>query len=156
MSHIQFTGYFADCYVLAPERTATFVTAFLNHFVPNRREMADEYEFNYPGQPEPFVFVSADACIDFLAINPGIPYTLYWENNNDSDIRFANCFFTDDGFLVIGLSCECEAHPVTTTEDGVFGQLQTFCGHAPGYITYESAAPDNSIAFLEIARRTAR
>ena len=156
MNPIQFTGYFADCYVLAPERTAGFVASFLNHFGPNHRESADEYELDYPGQPAPLTFVNIAACIDFLIINPAIPYTLYWKNNDESDIRFANCFFTDDGFLIVGLGCECEAHPVTAIEDRVFGQLQTFCRHAPGYITYESPAPSNSIAFLEIAKRTAR
>lgn len=146
-----YTGYFADCYVLAPERTAAFVISFLTHFVPNHSPTQDEYEFPHHGPETTETFASAEDLIDFLTKDSGASYAMYWTNNDKSEIRFAQCFFTNDGHLIVGLSCECEGYPVTTTEEAIFNGIKAFCGGAPGYITYESPAPDNLYEFLRAA-----
>ncbi|RAW00277.1 hypothetical protein [Pseudochryseolinea flava] len=141
-------GYYADCYVLTNDRTKKFVDKFLNTFVPHRKEQVDIYEVpQYKGDTE-MEFYLADQVIQYLEINVNIPYTIYWENLHDAEPRFANCFFTDDNNLIVGLGCNTD----DITENDLLAKLMKFCGTEFGYITYEQPAPRNSTAFIAIAK----
>jgi hypothetical protein len=89
-------GYYADCYVLTNNRTKKFVEEFLNLFMPNRREQADIYEIPQYGKDTDEEFDSADKLIRYLELNVTTPHSIYWENLDDIEPRFANCFFTND------------------------------------------------------------
>lgn len=142
-------GYYADCYVLTNNRTKKFVDGFLNTFIPNRKEQTDIYEVPQYGKEKVEEFNSADNLIEYLELSANAPHTIYWENLDDKEPRFANCFFTDDNNLIVGLSCEAD----DKTEDELLLKLMDYCGTKMGYITYEQPAPRNSHEFIEIVRR---
>jgi hypothetical protein len=143
-------GYYADCYVLTNNRTKMFVDRFLNTFIPNRKEQAEIYEVPQYGKETIEEFDSADRLIDYLELNVNTPHTIYWENIDNIEPRFANCFFTDDNNLIVGLGINANEK----TEDELLLKLMDFCGTTEGYITYEQPAPINSREFVENVRRT--
>jgi hypothetical protein len=144
----EYQGYFADCYVLTNERTKQFIYSYLDNFIPNRQETADEYQFpEYTDNPTT-IFKTADELIDHLEKSQNDIHTIYWSNKDKSEIRGAMCFFTNDGRLIAGLYCETKC-PDTTIEERHFKALQKFCKSNIGYITYEDPAPHDTMKFLE-------
>lgn len=146
-------GYYADCYVLSEKRTSTFILSFLDRFLSNRKESADEYEIpQYADNPK-IVFKTAVELIDYLTINKDEVHTIYWSNTDMTDIKGAMCFFTNNGHLILGLYCDT-MYPDTTIEDKVFADLRSFCGNSDGYITYEEPATHDTTEFLERVKST--
>ena len=143
-------GQYADCYVLTNNRTRKFVDDFLSTFIPNRKEQADLYEIPMHGEKTIEEFDSADKLIDYLELNANTPHTIYWENRDNNQIRFANCFFTDDNNLIIGLGCDADKR----MEDELLKKLMDYCGSTDGYIAYEQPAPHNSSEFKMVVRST--
>ncbi len=141
-------GYFADCYVLTDRRTKDFIYSFLDNFIPNRQETADEYEIPQYSNKPTTVYKTADQLIDFLVINKSKIHTVYWTNITESEIKGAMCFFTKDEHLIVGLYCSTDS-PDTTIEDIYLEKLQEFCQTKNGYITYEEPAPQDTADFLE-------
>ncbi len=141
-------GYFADCYVLTDKRTNEFVKSFLDNFVPNRLESADEYEVPQYSANTTYNFKTADELINYLSENKNEKHTIYWRNTDKSDIRGAMCFYTNDGHLIIGLYCET-MYPNTAIEDKIMTELKIFCNDSRGYISYEEPAANNTLEFLE-------
>ena len=144
----QYEGYFADCYVLTNKRTKEFIFSFLDNFIPNRKESADEYEIPQYAENPNFIFKTDVEIIDYLTENRHEIHTIYWANNDLSEIRGAMCFFTNDEQLIVGLYCETN-FPDTTIEQKYFNLLQNYCESNNAYITYEEPTMHNSIEFLE-------
>ncbi|MCT4666177.1 MAG: hypothetical protein N4A45_13205 [Flavobacteriales bacterium] len=149
----EYQGYFADCYVLTNIRTELFVEGFLDHFVPNRRETADEFEVPQYGDNPVETFKTAREAVKFLVDNKHVKHSLYWANPEKSDLRGAELFFTDDAHIIMGIYCETK-YPNTKIEDKIFKEIKEFCGSDFGYITYEDTPPHNSIEFKEMIKRT--
>ena len=149
----EYQGYFADCYVLVPYRTKGFIHSFLDHFIPDWVESAEEYEIpQYSGDPIA-VFESASGLIDYLVKKPDEHHSIYWRNTGKSEIRGAMCFFTNDGYVIAGLYCET-TFPDTTIEDNLLFDLKKFCKSDSGFITYEEPPPQNAIDFLKRVKAT--
>jgi len=149
----EYEGYFADCYVLTDKRTESFIQEFLDHFVPERRETADEYEVpQYAANPVEN-FQTAREAVKFLVENDSVKHSLYWANPVKSELRGAEIFFTDDGHVIMGLYCETK-YPDTDIEDKYFKEIKEFCGSEEGYITYEDTPPHNSKEFREKLKST--
>jgi len=141
-------GYYADCYILCENRTSAFIHFFLDTFLPNRQESADEYEVpQYSDKPK-VIFKTSLELIDYLSLNKDEVHTIYWSNTDKTNIKGAMCFFTNNGHLILGIYCET-MFPDTTIEDKVFGDLKEFCGNSKGYITYEEPATHDTNEFLE-------
>ncbi|GAA5022040.1 hypothetical protein GCM10011506_01690 [Marivirga lumbricoides] len=149
----EYQGYFADCYVLTDKRTESFVEEFLNYFVPDRRESADEYEVPQYAENPVEVFETAKEAVKFLVENKSVKHNLYWANPTKSDLRGAELFFTDDSHIIMGIYCETK-HPNTEIEDKIFKEIRELCGSDEGYITYEDTPPHNSEEFREIIKNT--
>ena len=146
-------GYYADCYILSEKRTSEFIQTFLDKFIPNRHESADEYEIpQYSDEPK-VLFRSAVELMDYLSINKNEVHTVYWTNNDKGDIKGAMCFFTNDGQVILGLYCDT-MYPDTSIEDNVFADLTSFCESSNGYITYEEPTTHNTTEFLERVKST--
>jgi len=143
-------GYYADCYVLTNKRTKKFVDEFLNTFIPNRKEQTDIYEVPQYGKEIDEEFDSADKLIRYLELNVDTPHTIYWKNLDNKEPRFANCFFTNDNNLIVGLACNAN----DKIENELLLKLMDYCGTNDGYIAFEQPAPHNSDDFKEIVRRT--
>lgn len=140
-------GYFADCYVLTDKRTTEFIQSFLDKFVPNRHESADEYEILQYSDKPTIIFNTANELVDYLTENKNEIHTIYWGNSDQSDIRGAMCFFTNDGHLILGIYCDT-MYPETTIEDKILTDLKSFCVSSKGYIGYEEPATHDTKEFL--------
>lgn len=147
----EYQGYFADCYVLTSNRTESFVEEFLDRFVPNRRETADEYEVPQYADNPIEIFKTTREAVKFLVDHKNVRHSLYWENPEKSDLRGAELFFTDDSHIIMGIYCETK-YANTEIEDRIFKEIQQFCGSNLGYITYEATPPHNSDEFKEIVK----
>jgi hypothetical protein len=100
-----------ELYALAPDRSAGFVRAFLEHFLPERRAAAEDYPVPQFAAAPARVFATDDEVIRHLELHPTEDYSLYWHHAN-ADGRIAMAFFTVDGALIIGLvERETEASP---------------------------------------------
>ena len=87
-----YRGYYADCYVLSNNRTAGFIYEFLDKFLPEREESADEYLVPmYSDNPER-VYNKASELIEFLCKNPTCSNTIYWANSSLPELKGAMCF----------------------------------------------------------------
>jgi hypothetical protein len=148
----EYQGYFADCYVLSKNRTIDFINDFLDTFLPNRQESADEYEVPQYSDNPTEIFDNATDALKFLVDNPNFEHAIYWNNPDKSDLRGVELFFTNDGFVVIGIYCET-MYPNTDIEDRFYKQLTEFSGSEIGYITYEDTPPFNSQEFIDKARK---
>jgi hypothetical protein len=144
----EYENYLADCYVLTDKRTKEFIFSFLEKFLPDRDESADEYEIPQYSDSPIVTYKTANNLIDHLIKNKIDIHTIYWRNNNHEAIQQAMCFFTNDGQLIVGLSCQTK-HPDTSIEDKYFKDLQNFCNSDMGYITYEEPAIHNATEFLD-------
>ena len=144
----EYQGYFADCYVLTDKRIESFIEEFLDHFVPERRETADEYEVPQYADNPIENFRTAKEAVNYLVMNNSVEHSLHWENPIRSALRGAEIFFNDDGSVIMGIYCETK-YPDTEIEDKIFKEIKEFCGSEEGYITYEDTPPHNSEGFAE-------
>lgn len=134
---------FNDCYVLANNRTMKFVTEFLDTFIPNRVEQTDAYELPQYGRQTEREFETVQALMQYLEANINTPYTIYWRNKEDKEPHFANCFYTNDNNLIVGLGSSV----ANNIAEELLTTLKNFCGSTEGCIAYEQPAPHNSEGF---------
>lgn len=150
-----YTVFYADCYILTTDRTLEMVDKFLNHFLPERAEVASEYELPQFGETTELKFDTVEGLIEYLVINTSTPYSIYWCNKVETDIKCAMCFFTDDNHLILGLSCNTLDHD-NSVEDEIFRLLKNYGKTSSGYITYENPAPTNAQEFQRIIKRMSK
>ena len=141
-----YRGYYADCYVLSDNRTTEFVREFLEEFLPQRKESADEYFVPMYSNNPKRRFNEATKLIDYLCLNSSFENTIYWSNSSKSEPKGAMCFFTDDGKIIFGLYCNTK-YENTEIEDHILTKMKKFIGSEVGLITYEEPAPHNSKEF---------
>lgn len=148
MSHNkEYTGYYADCYVLVNSRTPGFIYSFLDRFIPNRQETADAYEVPQYAEEPVRTYTTAEELINYLAEHKQEPHTIYWSNKEEDELKGAVCFFTTDGKIIAGLHCAVKASD-SSIEERYFKELTTYCNSTIGYITYEEPAPHDTQEFL--------
>lgn len=142
---------YADCYVLSDERNENFIFDFLNHFIPNRKEAAEEYYVPMYSDNPNEIFKKDFEIIKYLCLNKNVENTLYWSNKTDSYLKGAMMFFTSDGKVIFGLYCNTR-FPNTVIEDDYFLKIQEFCNSKIGYITYEELPFINSLEFTKLVK----
>ena len=126
-------GFWADVYVLTKKRDPEFLRGFLNEFLPNHKEIADEYEIpRYSDNPVK-IFDKADTLIQYCCVQQDVEQAIYWSNVSENEPRSAMIFFTEDGHLILGLSTDD-----SSLEDYFLTLLMDFSDSQVGYITYES------------------
>lgn len=134
----------ADVYVLSPRRSKTAFDGFLDRFLPDRAETADEYEVpRFSDRPRK-VFGKADDLLTYLCENPDEPHAVYWVSRSEGDPRYAMVFPTTSGQVVYGLSVE-------SNEREFLERLKAFLDSAKGYIDYENPPPTNPCDFEKMA-----
>jgi hypothetical protein len=142
------TVHFADCYVLAHQRTKEFILSFLERFMPQREEYTDTYELPQFSEHPVIVFSSAGQLMDYLEHSPYTVHAIYWFNPKEEPIRAAMCLYTSDGQVILGLTCET-LHPDKSQEEGYLKEAMRFCRSTLGLIEYEKPAPKDTGEFLE-------
>jgi len=93
---------YADIYCRQASRDYSSINEFLDLFLPDRLESADEYEFpQYSDSPE-VIFTSADEAISYLSEKSERVHNLYWKNE-DAD-EHAMISWLSDGSVIYGRS----------------------------------------------------
>jgi hypothetical protein len=138
---------FADCYVLTNKRTKTFITSFLDKYLPNRKEYTDVYEVPQFAENPSVIFKSADELIEYLEHHKNEVHAIYWYNKVEEIIRGTMCLFTSDGQVIVGIFCE-SLYPDDSIEENYFRDLKEFCGSTTGLIEYETPAAKDIDDFL--------
>jgi hypothetical protein len=139
---------FADCYVLARQRTRSFIRAFLDRFLPQRQEYTDVYEVPQFAEQPTEVFPSADDLLEYLETHPHEVHAVYWFNPQEATLRAAMALFTSDAQVILGLTCET-LYPDTRTERDCLTQVLAFCGSTIGLIEYEKPAPRDTEEMMQ-------
>ena len=145
----QYQGGYADCYVLTDKRTTDWINKFLDKFVPNRKQTAEEFEVPQYSDNPIITFDNDEGLIDYLIRNKNTKHTLYWSNEDKSDLRGAMIFFTNDGHIIPGVYCETLEND-NSVEDNYLNDLKTFWDSDKGHIAYEQPAPQSTDEFLRI------
>lgn len=142
---------YADIYVLGTKRSPDAIIAFLNHFLPARRESADEYEVPQYSKAPDTVLKTADELIAYCCQNPKEPHTIYWRS--DAEDEHAEVFFLKDGGLIFGFSTPADNH---SKVDAVSDDLGHFFGTNEVIVTYEDLPPESVADFHSFFARLPR
>ena len=133
---------YADIYVLGGKRSPDAIIGFLDHFLPSRRESADEYEVPQYSDAPYTVFKTADELIAYCCQNPKEPHTIYWRS--DAEDEHAEVFFLKDGGLIFGFSTPADDY---SKVDAVSNELGRFFDTDEIIVTYEDLPPESTLDF---------
>lgn len=132
-----------DIYVLTERRSADFVGAFLDRFLPDREEAADDYVVD-GGDGLSHVFGDINDAIAFCCAHPKVYHAFYWRNMTEGAVLSAMVFFTTDDALILGLSV---ADP--RLRRILSDALKHFVGAAHCLTTWELPPPTSAAAFKQ-------
>lgn len=133
---------YADIYALASNRTEQAITEFLDHFLPERVESADEYEIPQYSDAPTAVYTKASELIRHCCDNPNEAHTVYWRSENEP--AHAMVFFLGDGGLIFGVSTPADDH---NRINSVADDLGRFLNSEEVIVTYEDLPPESSEDF---------
>jgi len=120
------------------------IAKFLDHFLPDREETADEYLVPQFSETPKIEFRDAEKLLAYLCETPDEPHAVYWRSKADCDPGFAMVFPTTGGQIVYGLS-------VGENELEFLETLKSFVDSPIGYIDFENPPPDNPTDFEKVA-----
>ncbi len=129
---------YSDIYVISERRDLKTIDGFLNQFLPDRDETADEYEFpQYSDNPE-IIFGSVEEALRKSINDCKLDYRIYWRALNAAKPEHAMVFFLSDGYVIYGLSTD-DAYPEYALD--LLSKMKSFLGSGLGYVGHE-ASPD--------------
>ncbi len=124
-----------EIYVLCKERSRALGEGFLNHFLPHREAIADDYPFpELVDEPE-IVFSNVFDLMDKLDKNPNEGYSIYWNNKESKPLKQAMLFYTEDGHMIAGLVIEKHI------QKDYFINLTNYVEGNYGYTSIDQAPP---------------
>lgn len=147
---------FADIYVAVKTRSRQAAIDFLDHFLPQRVESTDEYEFPQYTLETETEFASVADLMHFLEMEKQATYNLYWRNTDETNPnKHGMLFYTSDEAVIFGISRNAEigGHLNTTLEDECLALMKAFFQTDLGYITYEDTPAETYEAFVEVVKR---
>ena len=126
----------SDIYVISAKRDTETIFSFLNHFLPEREETADDYCIpQYSDNPKQ-VFTKDFEIISFCVSNKQIEQSIYWRAINNKIPEHAHIFFLNDGNIIFGLSTDSSNHEHA---NNLLKEVKLFLDERYGYITFETA-----------------
>ncbi|WP_040252236.1 hypothetical protein [Psychroserpens mesophilus] len=148
-------SYYADIYVFKETRSKNLVNDFLNHFIPLREESADEYQIPQYSDNPTREFKNANEIMTFLESNNEYSQSIYWKNTDEnSRNKHGMVFYTNDGFLIFGISrnADMSGNLLTDNEDDCLKQMKEFFKTEFGYIDYENPPVNSKTEFMKIVK----
>lgn len=136
-----------DIYVLSKKRDKVSIELFLNKYLPQREECAEDYAIPQFSQSPEILFSRDHELIEYCEKNTHIKHAIYWWGLDNGTLHRAMVFFLMDGCIVYGLSTSGNnmEFPKKVLQD-----LKNYLGSNHGYITYEEPPyADNYNEFLE-------
>mgnify|MGYP006125767969 CR=1 FL=1 len=149
-------AYYADIYIFKESRSKNLIEDFLNHFLPFRKESADEYLIPQYADNPVYEFKKAGEIIIFLESNKEYSQSIYWRNKDEkSRNKHGMVFYTNDGFLIFGISrnADTSGNLKTNNEDDCLKQMKKFFKTEIGYIDYENPPAKSKTEFIEIVEK---
>lgn len=129
---------YSDIYVISDKRDRGTLNKFLDNFLPDREESADEYEIpQYSDSPDS-ILSSAGELVDYCCENKTSEHAIYWRAPKQRKPEHGMVFYLADGNVIYGLSTDASDSKFA---NDLLTRLKTHVGSALGYIGYE-ASPD--------------
>lgn len=130
-----------EIYVLCKERNSSVVRSFLNEFIPNRSEVAEDYPFPELVDNPEVIYNETESLMSRLDLELSEGYSIYWNNEIRNDIIQAMVFYTEDGHMIAGLV-------VNGDRKDWLSKLSNHVNGSYGYITQEEAPPETKEEFI--------
>lgn len=137
-----------EIYVLCRDRSKSLIFEFLNRFLPNRKELSEDYPYPEYADDPIYVFDNSEKIIEKLEQDKYESYSLYWGNTDGGEVNSAMIFFTKDGGMIAGI----------TVADGEevswFEKLSRLLGGEYGYVSFDQPPPERTSEFINFCIRT--
>lgn len=149
-------GYLADIYVIKKTRSKKLADDFLNHFLPNRKESADEYLIPEHSDNPTHEFDNADELMSFLEKNENYPNRIYWRNTDEKNLnKHGMIFYNEDRTMIFGISrnADMSGNLNTENEDQCLNEMKKYFDTNLGYVHYENPPADSYKEFVEIVNK---
>lgn len=129
---------YSDIYAISDRRDEKTVEKFLNCFLPEREESADEYEIPQFSESPDIVYTKAEDLIKYCSTNENTEHAIYWRALNQRKPEYGMVFYLKDGNVIYGLSTDASE---STFAEELLVRLKSHLGSSLGYIGHE-ASPD--------------
>lgn len=137
----------SEFYVLANTRSLEIVQGFLDNFLPERDEQAEDYPFlEYSDEPEK-VFVDVSQLLARLVDSTKEEYGIYWEGLGESKVSKGMLFFTEDGSLILGAACH------KTDALRLMRDVADLTGASFGVVSMLESPPESAEKFKMLCRQ---
>lgn len=149
-------GYLADIYVIKKSRSKKVADGFLNHFLPSRKESADEYLIPEYSDNPTREFDNADDLMFILEVNENYSNRVYWRNTDEkSPNKHGMIFYNEDGTMIFGISrnANMSGDLNTESEDQCLTEMKKYFDTDLGYIHYENPPANSYKEFVKIANK---
>jgi len=140
---------YADIYSLYRSRDRPTIYAFLERFMPDREETADEYEIPQYADSPSLVLHTASELLDYCCLHSEEVNGVYWQSIGGSRPEHGMVFFHADGSMVLGLSTDASDQDFV---DQLCCDLGKIGEPVASYITHEDLPPPSADAFVELVQ----
>lgn len=138
---------YSDIYVISEERDTEVISDFLDHFLSQREDSADEYEFPQYSDDPSVIYKKDSEILARCVEDKTAEYGIYWRAIDNQKPEHAMVFFLRDGNVIYGLSTDASdqqyAHQLLT-------ELKELLGSKLGYIGHEASPNVESIDEFKI------
>ena len=138
-----FPKFYFDVYVLCEDRSLVSFGKF-RAFLTDAEEASDEYVFPHFADTPEFITNDLSVLLERLYLEKTEDHAIYWRVNLDGGITSAMMFFTDDGYVIYGLTVAEE------NAKNMLEILKKLFSSEIGGITFEQPPPLNSKEFIEV------
>jgi hypothetical protein len=152
------SGVLIDIFALAPNRSRSTVTRFLDRFLPAGERRDADYTVYVDSAEPTAVFETPDMLFAFCEAELRARSRGYWINRTAGVPHSAHVYFLSDGGLVLGLSVSAPLTGAARDQpnwDRWLAKLQEFAGSNYGYWTCECPPEDTIGEFMSLAQRLA-
>ncbi len=139
-----------DVYALCADRSPVSFEKFQSSYLIGAEKSADEYEFPRFAETKEFITEDLSVILEKLFFEKEEEYAIYWHISLYGPISSAMMFFTNDGYVIYGLTV-AENQAIEKLED-----LKKEFSCEFGGITFEQPPPLNSEEFIEVFAESLR
>lgn len=136
-----------EIYVLCNKRNRDEALQILDHFIPQRRELAEDYPFPRFTEAPDKVFYNTKEIMKQLETHPDEEYALYWENSAEEVPRQSILVYTEDGALVVGFVVP------ENVEEEWLKKIALFTEGKYGFSAFEEYPPSTIPEFIARVKR---
>jgi hypothetical protein len=141
------SGGWTDIYTLTEHRQPALINSFLQTFLPERAESADDYAVRCSSEGGTLNISQVSTAIQYCCQHSMAELAVYWRNTGPGDPRAAMVFFTTDQHLILGLSVANES-----AAPEYLKRLKLLADSEYGYMAYEEPRILNAVGFRAVSR----